>query len=46
MEILQTPTFVRQTKKLHQNQKNDLDKAIRTILDDPSVGEMKKGAKL
>lgn len=43
MEILQTPTFVRQTKKLHKNQKKDLDNAIRAILIDPTIGEMKKG---
>jgi mRNA interferase YafQ len=43
MEVLQTPTFVRQTKKLHKNQKKDLDNAVRAILIDPTIGEMKKG---
>jgi mRNA-degrading endonuclease YafQ of YafQ-DinJ toxin-antitoxin module len=43
MEILQTPTFVRQTKKLHLNQKKDLDNAIKAIINDPLIGELKKG---
>jgi mRNA-degrading endonuclease YafQ of YafQ-DinJ toxin-antitoxin module len=43
MEVLQTPTFIRQSKKLHKNQKKDLDNAIRAIIQDPLVGEMKKG---
>ena len=43
MNILQTPTFKKQTKKLHKNQKVDLDKAIRCIANDPSVGDSKKG---
>ena len=43
IKILQTPTFKKQIKKLHKNQKMDLDKAIRTIANDPSVGILKKG---
>jgi len=43
MEILQTPTFVRQIKKLHKNQKKDLDNAIKKIVEDPSIGNLKKG---
>jgi addiction module RelE/StbE family toxin len=43
MNVLQTPTFKRQTKKLHKNQKKDLDKAIKVIIENPSIGEMKKG---
>ena len=43
MKILQTNTFKRSAKKLHKNQKNDLDAAIRVIVKDPSVGDMKKG---
>ncbi len=43
MEILQTPTFKRYVKKLHKNQKRDLDKAIKEIADNPYVGEIKKG---
>lgn len=43
MQILQTPTFKRLSKKLHVNQKMDLDNAIRKILSIPEIGEMKKG---
>lgn len=41
--VVQTLTFQRQIKKLHKNQKQDLDKAIYAILKDTNVGEMKKG---
>ena len=43
MNIQQTPTFARQIKKLHKNQKKDLDEAIKIIVKDPSIGELKKG---
>jgi len=43
VNILQTPTFKRQIKKLHKKQKRDLDKAIKTIARNPAIGEMKKG---
>ena len=43
MNILQTPTFAKQIKKLHSNQKSDLDKAIKKIAQDHSIGDMKKG---
>ena len=41
--VVQTISFQRQTKKLHKNQKQDLDTAIYEILKNTSVGEMKKG---
>jgi mRNA-degrading endonuclease RelE of RelBE toxin-antitoxin system len=43
MQILQTPTFKKAVKKLHANQKSDLDKAIRSLTQDPFLGEQKKG---
>ncbi|HEV2601015.1 MAG TPA: type II toxin-antitoxin system RelE/ParE family toxin [Candidatus Babeliales bacterium] len=43
MNILQTPTFKSQVKKLHKNQKCDLDIAIQAICKDPSIGDGKKG---
>ena len=43
MQVFQTPTFKKQIKKLHKNQKNDLDGAVRSILEDLQIGEMKKG---
>jgi mRNA-degrading endonuclease RelE of RelBE toxin-antitoxin system len=42
-EVLQTPTFKKAVKKLHQNQKADLDKAVKKLIDDPLLGEQKKG---
>lgn len=42
MKILQTPTFGRQVKKLHPNQKKDLDQAILDIMADVTIGDMKK----
>lgn len=41
--ILQTPSFKKAVKKLHANQKNDLDNAIKAIMEDPFIGELKKG---
>ncbi len=43
MKILQTPTFTKQIKKLHSNQKKDLDSAVLAIAEKPSIGDMKKG---
>ncbi len=41
--ILQTPSFKKTVKKLHKNQKADLDRAIKTLIDDPLIGDQKKG---
>lgn len=43
MNILQTPTFSRTVKKLHSNQKKDLDNAVREIITDPAIGGKKAG---
>jgi len=43
MEINQTRSFKNKVKKLHRNQKVVLNKAIRQIMNDPSVGQLKKG---
>ena len=42
-EILQTPTFGKQAKKLHANQRKDLEEAIRAIAANPALGKAKKG---
>ncbi|NLQ17294.1 type II toxin-antitoxin system RelE/ParE family toxin [Marinomonas sp. M1K-6] len=42
-QVLQTPTFQKAVKKLHKNQKTDLDKAIRELIEDPLLGQQKKG---
>ena len=43
MEILQTPIFARQKKKLKKNQIIDSDKAVREIVKHPEIGERKIG---
>ena len=43
MNVLQTPTFAKHVKKLHNNQKLDLDAAIREIVNNPALEEAKKG---
>lgn len=43
MKILQTRNFEKTIKKLHSNQKQDLDKAIKSIIQSPDIGEQKKG---
>ena len=43
MRILVIPTFERSVKKLHQQQKADLDLAVRAIASDPGIGEAKVG---
>ena len=41
--VLQTPSFKKAVKKIHANQKSDLDNAVRAIMEDPFIGELKKG---
>lgn len=43
MNIVQTTTFAKQIKKLHKNQKHDLDQALKEIIEDPMMGDLKKG---
>jgi mRNA interferase RelE/StbE len=43
VQVLQSASFRRAYKRLHANQKADVDAAVRTIVDDPTVGEAKKG---
>ena len=43
VRVLQTPSFKKAVKKLHKNQKSDLDIAVKTLLDSPAIGEQKKG---
>ena len=43
MKVLQTPTFARTVRKLHPNQKKDLDSAVMAVMNDPMVGEKKAG---
>ena len=41
--VLQTPTFKKAVKKLHKNQKADLDKAVKKLIENPFLGDQKKG---
>ncbi len=41
--ILQTNAFLRAYKKLHNNQKDAVDRAVAAIVRDPTLGEAKKG---
>jgi mRNA-degrading endonuclease RelE of RelBE toxin-antitoxin system len=43
MRILLTPTFERALKKLHKPQKLELDGAVRSVAQDPALGEAKVG---
>ncbi|MEI8632910.1 type II toxin-antitoxin system RelE/ParE family toxin [Vibrio sp. PP-XX7] len=42
-QVLQTPTFKKAVKKLHKNQKADLDNAIKELIEDPLLGHQKRG---
>ena len=43
MRIVIYPAFERVVKKLHANAKKDLDKAVKTLMQNPNVGDLKKG---
>ena len=43
MRVLQKPSFKKAYKRLHANQKADLDKALKTIMKDPASGQAKSG---
>ncbi|MGP9689847.1 type II toxin-antitoxin system RelE/ParE family toxin [Psychrobacter sp. AOP22-C1-C5] len=43
LSIVQSHSFKKAVKKLHKNQKSDLDDAIRAIVDDPNLGTQKVG---
>jgi mRNA-degrading endonuclease RelE of RelBE toxin-antitoxin system len=42
-EIIQSPVFTKQKKKLHKNQIKELDEAVRSVFNNPMIGEMKVG---
>ena len=43
MKALTVPTFERTAKKLNKNEKKHLDDAVRKLLEQPNLGEEKKG---
>ena len=42
-EIIQSPTFAKQKKKLKKKQIRKLDEAIKKIMANPDIGDLKKG---
>ena len=42
-EIIQSPIFAKQKKKLHKQQIKDLDKAVKTVVSDPTIADIKVG---
>ncbi|MBB1487175.1 type II toxin-antitoxin system RelE/ParE family toxin [Oceanospirillum sediminis] len=42
-QVLQTASFKKSVKKLHSNQKSDLDAAVKELIQNPLLGEKKKG---
>ena len=43
IQVLQSAMFKRAYKRLHPNQKADVDDAVANIVRDPTLGEAKKG---
>jgi len=43
MKVLQSRQFAKSVKKLHANQKADLDKAVQLLIQDPLIGDLKSG---
>lgn len=43
VQVLQSAVFKRAYKRLHSNQKADVDDAVADIVRDPCIGEAKKG---
>ena len=43
VQVFQTNQFSRSYKKLHRKQKAEVDQAVAAIVQDPTLGEAKKG---
>jgi mRNA interferase RelE/StbE len=43
MRVIQSPSFARKVKKFHKDEKKSLDYHIKKILENPKIGEGKKG---
>ena len=42
-EIIQSPIFAKQKKKVKKNQIKKLDEAVKAIMANPDIGDLKKG---
>lgn len=43
MQVIQSPLFFKKVKILHKNQKVELDKQIKLLIQKPNIGQQKKG---
>lgn len=43
MKVVATPRFIRAIKKIQSSEKKSLDEAVKRLLANPLLGEMKKG---
>lgn len=43
IQVLMTPTFRKVFKKMHKNKQNEVKNEIKKIVNDPEIGEEKKG---
>ncbi len=43
MKIIQSPLFARKVKKFHKDQKLELDKVIKKLVKEPTIGKEKRG---
>ena len=43
VQVLQSAAFARAYKRLHKNQKVDVDSAVEVIVKSPEIGEVKRG---
>ncbi|MDD2864570.1 MAG: type II toxin-antitoxin system RelE/ParE family toxin [Methylococcales bacterium] len=43
MEVVQTRTFKQAVKKLTSKQKKELDEAVKVVMNNPCIGDQKKG---
>ncbi len=43
MKVIQSPWFAKHIKKFKKSQKKQLDRQVRLIIDNPQIGEEKKG---
>ena len=43
MKVIQSPSFAKRIKNFRKSQKDQLDSQIRLIIDNPKIGEEKKG---
>ena len=43
LKVFQSRQFAKAVKKLHSNQKSDLDKAVQLLMKNPQIGDRKAG---